>query len=719
MKYFIAAAQLHLENFIAQEHLANKLNEEIQRRKEICHFKRKENHKLEAEIKNAEIEVENLRITYKAMRCAHTEMKKELLLTKEKKSEIQERIKNGEKKYEDLWIQCKKKYENIPLVKKLTEDKTKCEELKNDIKILENDAHGLEKAIKDKRHIVKGKDQKQIIQLAEYFVRDLPAAMKSIREKTTMINNLTKEIDDIAKEQEAMKKKANEAKTVKKIPASSEGNDKTENDWAIDASPMMPKLHLPSVDMDVINFKLDINKVTLHTSPVKRTVSFTELEKNTIKKTKPDENLKDNYISCYFNNNAEEDDDTKLRDSPPNYSKKKLINIIEDIKIDDSETYKLMAQANIDQFKDIDVITASKKAKEFIKSANALEIEEIKESDAPNSNNQQELLVPPSQFLDLSQGNIGNNNNDNGQQHDIVNEVVEEMPNISMSQMKNSQECTKKKVSFDIPTQEAHSPDEIVSMSVDNVEDGTPNETATSQLNISDINDENYMAIKDMILKKQNQLDLSPQFVYAKNSLQKRAEETIVTSKFFEAANKNTENTANNQEVNNDKPNTQNEIDENAKGEVGATENNQTEDNIISMDVDNAVSSPKGNDAERPVTGLLFTHGPQGIPDCLDISMSTTGYEEGDADFPTCLDSSLLLSPKADAMPMSGNISETGSQDLPNFLSGFRKGGLSFFKQQPSEPNSDTSKQNQENNFNFNFGSDDKKTKGGLFSFFR
>lgn len=41
--------------------------------------------------------------------------------------------------------------------------------------------------------------------------------------------------------------------------------------------------------------------------------------------------------------------------------------------------------------------------------------------------------------------------------------------------------------------------------------------------------------------------------------------------------------------------------------------------------------------AEKPVSGILFTHGPQGIPECLDISMSTTGYEEGDADFPLCL----------------------------------------------------------------------------------
>lgn len=89
----------------------------------------------------------------------------------------------------------------------------------------------------------------------------------------------------------------------------------------------------------------------------------------------------------------------------------------------------------------------------------------------------------------------------------------------------------------------------------------------------------------------------------------------------------------------------------------------------------------------------------------MNVSISTTGFEEGDGDFPHCIgkiidlaviiscvvvcnlqienlttflfmlhysiDSSLLLSPKADfQLPMSGENAEITSQEVPNFLSG-------------------------------------------------
>lgn len=44
------------------------------------------------------------------------------------------------------------------------------------------------------------------------------------------------------------------------------------------------------------------------------------------------------------------------------------------------------------------------------------------------------------------------------------------------------------------------------------------NETINSQLDLTSVTDDNYMSIQNMILKKHN-LDLSPQFVYAKNNL--------------------------------------------------------------------------------------------------------------------------------------------------------------------------------------------------------
>lgn len=39
---------------------------------------------------------------------------------------------------------------------------------------------------------------------------------------------------------------------------------------------------------------------------------------------------------------------------------------------------------------------------------------------------------------------------------------------------------------------------------------------------------------------------------------------------------------------------------------------------------------------DKAFSGYLFSHGPQGLPDSLDVSISTTGYEDGD-DFPHCI----------------------------------------------------------------------------------
>lgn len=40
---------------------------------------------------------------------------------------------------------------------------------------------------------------------------------------------------------------------------------------------------------------------------------------------------------------------------------------------------------------------------------------------------------------------------------------------------------------------------------------------------------------------------------------------------------------------------------------------------------------------ENSVTGFLFNHGHHGLPESLDVSMSTTGFEEGDPEYPHCL----------------------------------------------------------------------------------
>lgn len=47
-----------------------------------------------------------------------------------------------------------------------------------------------------------------------------------------------------------------------------------------------------------------------------------------------------------------------------------------------------------------------------------------------------------------------------------------------------------------------------------------------------------------------------------------------------------------------------------------------------------------------------------------------------------------------------------------------RKTGFSFFEKPSSDNRSDTSEQNQNSNFTFSFGGNEKKNRGGFFSMF-
>ncbi|XP_072949401.1 uncharacterized protein [Epargyreus clarus] len=309
-----------------------------------------------------------------------------------------------------------------------------------------------------------------------------------------------------------------------------------------------------------------------------------------------------------------------------------------------------------------------------------VEIEEIKEIDLTKEH--VDTVAPPSQFLDIIQ---------------------------------NTQE--KKTVSFNVPNEDK------IPTSLEDLARQEETEVNASQektLNTSKISEDSFTTIKDMMLKKHN-LDLSPQFVYGKNTLMHMSNnDKIITSKFFENKNKVAFENKSGKDVNT-KEMGQDEI-------IECKETEKIEDEVINenklenMEVTNiAVSSPKqeDNNLQVPVAGLLFNHGSQCIPDSLNISINTTGFE--DEDFPHCIDSSILLSPKADipTTAISSN-NEVVSQDVPNFLAGFRKTGLSFFGSTltpESKPGSST--QNPSSGFNFTFGNDEKKGRSGFFSMFR
>lgn len=140
--------------------------------------------------------------THNAITSANTQTKRELLLAKEYNMRLVERMKDAEKKYENIWIECKKRYESIPIVQKFMETTKKLETVQVDIKVLENEMMVLNSEFKIKKAELVNKDRKQIIQLVQFIVHEMPVAIKIIKEKSMETRDLKIQIHSIIKEQE-------------------------------------------------------------------------------------------------------------------------------------------------------------------------------------------------------------------------------------------------------------------------------------------------------------------------------------------------------------------------------------------------------------------------------------------------------------------------------------------------------------------------------------
>ncbi|CAH0398253.1 unnamed protein product [Chilo suppressalis] len=713
----------------AQAFLVDKLRKQSVRQKEICSYVSKSNLKLQTEIRQAEIEIQSLLIAKETIKSSNVELKKEFLLLKERKQEIEERIKEGEKKYENLWLEAKARYESVPHVQKLLQAQNKTETLKQNLLLLNTKSVNLSKEIEIKNQFIANSDRERIVELAQYMVYELPKGIKIVHEKNKEIVKLLKNIDEINKQQED---KLSVPKTVTTNnnsfnPIPSDGNEmkkkkNTEEDgWfnfcQVDQrdSITMPTIQLVQSDFDALSAKLDqikIKKVDMfNITPVKRVDSIEPETGIQSKKLKLDDES-----TIAFNEKITEKNESDCKKE--SFSKKKLINILEDVKLDANDAYEIVSKVNPDKLKGVNQIGADASVRKESFNLQEETNDDIEEIDLTNSSNN--LLVPPTQFLDF--GEINYYSGSQQQVEVIVHMSMSGSPGKVNQNLRNSQE-NKKNVSFDIPVSiqeineesenfgdlEPTNDENVISI---NKNDG--NETLDSEVDVNLCN-ESYDKMKDMILKKHN-LDSSPQFVYAKNSILQVPNTTndkIITSKFFQNGKQETV-------IQNDN---MPEANENLQKCESISTNQKAFDEHTNMKVDEiVVSSPKGNTdviQAQSVTGLLFKHGTQGIPDSLNVSISTTGFEEGDSDFPHCLDTSLLLSPKADyPMSASGQNTEITSQEVPNFLSGLRRTAFSFFGQSagPSETKANTNEQS-ENNFNFNFG-DEKKGRGGLFNMF-
>lgn len=140
-------------------------------------------------------------IAQETIRCGNVEIKKEWLIAKVRKTEITQRIEEGKKRYEALWLECKTRYESIPYVQKLLRARENADTLNTEIDGLDKQILALYEQMKTQREICINLDTKRSIELANFMVNEIPNTKKIIREKSESINDLTKQIEEISKEQ--------------------------------------------------------------------------------------------------------------------------------------------------------------------------------------------------------------------------------------------------------------------------------------------------------------------------------------------------------------------------------------------------------------------------------------------------------------------------------------------------------------------------------------
>ncbi|XP_028037048.1 uncharacterized protein LOC114248121 [Bombyx mandarina] len=694
----------------AQAFLVDKLRKQTDRLKEICNFMSSANVKLESEIKFAENEIISFRLSQETIKSANVELKKELLIAKESKLDIIERIKNGEKRYEELWLECKSRFESIPYVQKLLQAQNKMKELRSYVEELKDQAEKLSKEILIKRNDFANLNIKRAIELAVYITQDRPNDIRRIEEIKIQISELTKEIQEMHIEQDSgsiyndVSISGNDSKKINSSKSQDPDSPDLGKDIEVDLlGPLMIPIFQSNDDVDIISDKLEqVKKMDLlaNTTHNIQSVPTPSTSKQNARDTLWTREKPDEYLSSFF------DKPRNVEGKYKNYSRNKLINILEDVKLDKSDALDFVSKVVPEKLQPVHVIAPASgpdnnndqiKQSEDSKKCKTIQVVELTSQD--------DILIPPTQFTDTkdseedeknTKNKLSQHENENAKQIDVVDDAEAGDDEVAKKEVI----CSLTSHSID---EEANKFEEIMEVDV--------TDTVNKSVDASVVDQDDFSKIKDMIFKKHN-LDLSPQFTYSKN-ISTNINKNVFTSKFFE---KNEILESNNEIADKECSNKAKCSEDRTRSDTVDFEN-APEANATAMDVDVETNSQAiYQKQQNPVKGFLFSHGPNDIPDSLDISVSTTGFEDVDAEFPHCIDSSLLLSPKAD-LPMASQDVDVQSQEVPNFLTGLRKAGLSLFGESTKSKN-DANTENNGEGFTFNFSGEEKKSRGGLFSMF-
>lgn len=155
-----------------------------------------------------------------------------MLLKHEEEVKYSKRIEAGEKKYEQLWLSSKGRFENLPFVKLCLDGKNKIQSIENNINNLSNKCAALSDEIKLKKRAAQDHTQKHVIDLAKFIINDKPKVLKMIQERINEIQDMTIEIEKL--QQPMMDSRYSKVKIIEleenSLPEKAEDNKKFAHD---------------------------------------------------------------------------------------------------------------------------------------------------------------------------------------------------------------------------------------------------------------------------------------------------------------------------------------------------------------------------------------------------------------------------------------------------------------------------------------------------------
>ncbi|XP_050684530.1 uncharacterized protein LOC126979330 [Leptidea sinapis] len=401
----------------AQAYLDRKLKEQVERQSILCSFIHDANSKLETEIKIAQSEFESLKSAFESIKSANIEIKTKHLLTKEKKKEIKERVSSGIKKYENSWVESKKKYDNIPLIKKYSDVQNKRLQIVERIRVHVNNANSISEKIYKKKAELVLQDRKRIIEVADLLLNERPKLIQAIIEKYNGINKIKKNIQNMLQNESIQNVSVSPFKVESIYDAViiKQLHDPKQNEDIFENYDNMQKLQVSqSNEFDTIKQKLDQIKKDDFSRPMKRINSQNIVEP--INKRSMDKSIIKNQFNLSFFSIGTKIGSSDFGGKRRDYSLNKIIHIIDDVKLNANETYNLLKNANPQNLQGVNAISPRNAGDENKCNDNVAKIIEVDEHTQLSGTEEivkgeaQDIILPPTNFMDSSKEAVNGNN---------------------------------------------------------------------------------------------------------------------------------------------------------------------------------------------------------------------------------------------------------------------------------------------------------------------